>query len=116
MAVARPPAPARDRPRAAAEARPLALPRLAPGRIELALDDAALIGDGETLLQDRDRLGRPPREPQRAAQVVEGVGVVEAPRLGQRVHGALQDRDRLLVAALVHQVEALLVEVGAARR
>src|SRR5919108_502511 len=60
----------------------------------------------------RDR--RLPREAQRLAEVEERVRVVQVARPGREgVHRPLENRDRFFVPALIHELEALVVQAGA---
>src|SRR5919109_5347560 len=102
-------------------ARPVALPLallcLLLGQIELALHGVGLVRDLEPLLQDRDRVVGATGEAQRPAEVVERIRVVQVGGAGrERVDRLLEDRDRVVVATLVHQLEALGVQLSAACR
>ena len=91
--------------------------RLPACQLELALHRLGLVRDLESLLQDRDRLLRASRQPQRVAEVEERKGVVDvAAVLGEGGNRPLEDRDRLLIAARLDQLEALGVESGSVAR
>src|SRR5262245_22916309 len=90
--------------------------RLLLSELELLTDRLLLVGNLEPLLEDRDRLVGTPGEPQRLPEVEERVRVVEVARSGREgIDRPLQDRDGLVVAPLIHELEALCVQVGAAR-
>src|SRR4051812_13344546 len=84
--------------------------------VQLGLDGPALVGVLQALLQVRDRLVRATRQSQGVAHVVERVPVVHAARaLEHRDRLALQG-DRLVVVALVREVEGLVVQARAGGR
>src|SRR5919204_2397957 len=83
-------------------------------RLELVLDHAALeVADLQALLEVGDRVGGTAAEPQRVAEVVERVGVVDLARAAlraERLHRLLKRRHRLGRPALLDEREALVVE------
>src|SRR5215218_11253479 len=77
-------------------------------------DHAALVAaDLQALLQVGDRVGGTAAEPQRVAEVIERVGVVDlggAPLRAERLDRALQRGNRRRRLALLDEREALVVE------
>ena len=78
------------------------------GGLQLPLHGPPLVRVFQSLLQHRNRLVGPPRQPQRVPEVVEGVRVGQPALARERVHGLLQDRHGLVVAPLLDQREALV--------
>src|SRR5829696_10349759 len=95
----------------------LGLPGLLPRVLQLLLDRLSLVGPLEPLLEIGDRRLRVAGAVQGGAQVEERVRVLDVLAAGRvRVHGPPEERDRLGVTAGPHQLEALGVQVGTARR
>src|SRR5213076_1475509 len=74
------------------------LSRCPAGLVESLLYHGGLVGDPQSLLEDRDRGLRVAAQRQRPAQVIEGIGIGEARRVGG-VKRLPQSRDGLRIGA-----------------